>query len=256
VHPAAPGQDILASATVIDRIKDGFAKETDSLVYDQGSVLTGVIQFYDDSDRYLGEDYDTFYYLFSKNGDPSSPPGINARSYTDLNQIDHLLYYDGEGRIVRDTNTEGYINKYGYGTDFIASSTYNPPFIGNGPGENYMMDTFYLEAGNIIQRSEALYNPPSPSGQPGVTLTYMSYSNYPNPFYIPSVSKDLGILLNSFFFQNLMTDFVSPNSRTQWNVEMGHPVNFSWTLDSAGRVSSGSGAYDQGALTYSFRYKN
>ena len=134
--------------------------------------------------------------------------------------------------------------------------SYNPDSIGNGPGENYSTDTFYLQAGNIIQRSEAIYNPPLPGGQPGVTVTYFSYSNYPNPFYMPSVSKNMGIFVNSFFFQNLMTDFVSPNIRMQWNLEMAHPINFSWSLDSAGRVSSGNGVFDQGALTYSFRYKN
>lgn len=257
-HPAAPGQAVLLSGTVTSRFKAGFVIETDSLLYNQSGAFAGFVQFFRDSGD-AGEDHDTAYYLMSA-GDPSSPSEFSALSYAffDSTQVDHSLYYDGESRIVLDTNTQGWVNHYQYGADYILSNSYNPNFQSgtNGTGESYKTDTFYLESGNIVKRSESLFSPPSPGGLPGLTVTQMEYSNYPNPFYLPNVSKNIGIFLNSFLLYPQINDFVSPNIRTLWAEDSQQPASFSWNLDSAGRVSSGSGTFSNEAFTIDYRYKN
>ncbi|MEO6963562.1 MAG: hypothetical protein ABIY90_16440, partial [Puia sp.] len=206
VHPAYSVQNMLVSGTEINRVRDGFAKETDSLVYDQNIRLIKIVQIFDDSSQYVGEDYDTLYYLFDLEPGDSMPVKMNARSGFSPVPVDHLLYYDGQSRIIRDTNMVGWINNYGYGQGYLASSHYNPEtdYGSSGYGQSYVTDTFYLASGNIVRNNEYRYNPPTAEGQPGGGFVYnYKYSSYTNPFYNPGISGTVGIMLNSYFLPNL-----------------------------------------------------
>ncbi len=159
----------------------------------------------------------------------------------------HLLYYDGQNRIVKDsmssktniTNSPDlFTTNFIYASsNIIAQYLYQNP---NGPDINSMvgLDTFTIansNLGNTIQ-----YNV-----QPGDTSFYRSdnylYSNSKNPLYESTLANRLGAVLR---FNNI-GDFISPYLMSQWTMNMGgnnqFTRNYTWVTDSEGRIVQGFG---------------
>jgi hypothetical protein len=159
----------------------------------------------------------------------------------------HLLYYDGQSRIVKDsisskTNISNSPNLYTTNfiyanSNIIAQYLYQNP---NGPDINSMMalDTFTIASGNLGNTTQ--YNV-----QPGDTSFYRSdtymYLTSKNPLYESTLANRLGAALR---FNNI-GDFISPYLMSQWTMNMGGNNQFArsytWASDSLGRVLQGFG---------------
>ncbi len=159
----------------------------------------------------------------------------------------HLLYYDGQNRIVKDsisskTNISNspnlYTTNFIYGnSNIIAQYLYQNP---SGPDINSMvaLDTFTIVTGNLGNTIQ--YNV-----QPGDTSFYRSdsylYSNNKNPLYESTLANRLGAVLR---FNNI-GDFISPYLMSQWTMNIGgtnqFTRNYTWVTDSEGRIVQGFG---------------
>jgi hypothetical protein len=188
---------------------------------------------------------------------PSSSPTTPPASYDILwvmgsvNPVQsatehHLLYYDGQNRIVKDSisgktnisnSPNSYTTNFIYGnSNIIAQYLYQNP---SGPDINSMvaLDTFTIVSGNLGNTIQ--YNV-----QPGDTSFYRSdsylFSNSKNPLYESTLANRLGAVLR---FNNI-GDFISPYLMSQWTMNMGgnqFTRNYNWVTDSLGRVTQGFG---------------
>ncbi len=160
----------------------------------------------------------------------------------------HLLYYDGQDRIIKDstssktvisnTNPNLFTTYFIYNNStIVAQYLYPDP---NHPGFNLMnmLDTFSLFNGNLansVQYSVAV-------GDTSILETdAYSFSNSKNPLYESMLANRLGAALR---FNNI-GDFISPYLMSQWTMNMGgnnqFTRNYNWVTDSLGRVVQGFG---------------
>ncbi len=176
----------------------------------------------------------------------------------------HLLYYDGQSRIVKDsisskTDISNPTPKL-YTTNFIYANSniivqylYQNP---SGPDINSMvgLDTFMLANGNLSNTIQ--YNV-----VPLDTGFYRSdsylYSPSKNPLYESTLANRLGAALR---FNNI-GDFISPYLMSQWTMNLAgnnqFTRNYNWVTDSLGRVVQGFGTYKiSGQVTdyWTFQY--
>jgi hypothetical protein len=176
----------------------------------------------------------------------------------------HLLYYDTQDRIVKDSITSKtnisntspnlFTTKFIYtNSTIIAQLVYPDP---NNPGFSLMnaLDTFTLLNGSLINNAQYTV-------APGDTILISNdaylFSTFKNPLYEASLSNRLGAVLR---FNNI-GDFISPYLMRQWTSKMGTSIpatrNYDWVTDSIGRVVQGFGTDIQTGLVtdyWTFQY--
>jgi hypothetical protein len=160
----------------------------------------------------------------------------------------HLLYYDAQDRIIKDSITSKtnisntspnlFTTKFIYTNSMIVAQLLYPD--PNHPGLNLMnaLDTFTLLNGNLVNNIQYVV-------APGDTTIFrddvFQFSTNKNPLYEASLSNRLGAVLR---FTNI-GDFISPYLMSQWTgylVSNGQFTrNYNWVTDSAGRVVQGFG---------------
>jgi hypothetical protein len=168
----------------------------------------------------------------------------------------HLLSYDGQGRISRDTSLSGsgYVTYYSYPNNNIAAAD-----LFEGTVQDNLIDTFYLTNGNIS--AETVYLSEIP-GQPDQQQGYaqLTYSSTANPGYHAAVTSTIGPLLNNITVTNNggFVDFLSKNVvQQETGTESSFPPTFSFsytqTLDSKSRLSELAGpTAAAGSIVFSY----
>jgi hypothetical protein len=127
------------------------------------------------------------------------------------------LSYDAQDRIILDSPMNPiYTVRFGYGNGYIS-------FAEN----SFSADTMFITNGNISGYDVAFGG-----------LTTYSYSNNPNPYYLPKLATTAGIAL---FNTSGGFDMISKNLFSQKISSSAHTYNYTWTLNTDGRVISGIG---------------
>ena len=168
----------------------------------------------------------------------------------------HLLSYDAQNRITKDTSLSGsgYVAYYSYPGNNLASTV-----LWEGTLQDNLMDTLYMANGNMA--SEVVYDSEIP-GQPDVLQgdINFSYASTANPCYHQATSNSIGPLL-FIASVNGNGDFVEFNSKNAYEGASGTQqgtqiVAFKYTLsnDSKGRLSrvTGSAAGATGTIVYNY----
>jgi hypothetical protein len=156
--------------------------------------------------------------------------------YSDI----HILSYDGQGRIVKDTSYSGsdYVAYYSYPNNNPASTV-----LFEGTIDDNLIDTLFLTNGNIS--SEHVYNSDVP-GQPDVLDGDVQYgfSSTANPAYHSAITSSIGPLLATLEINGFggFVDFISKNAVNKLSgiadgLPPGTVLNYTLTNDSKGRLS-------------------
>jgi hypothetical protein len=229
----------------------------DSFTYDSTHRLdTYMITIYDTTSGYA--QYNSQVLKFIYIGSNTYPLYYNAYD-TALGNTDgdyHLLSYDAQNRITKDTSLSGsgYVAYYSYPNNNLASTV-----LWEGTLQDNMVDTLYMANGNM--GNEVIYNAEIP-GQPDVLQgdINFSYASIANPCYHAAIANSIGPVL---FIASINGDgdFVDFNSKNAYEgasgIQQGGPiVAFKYTLanDSKGRLShvTGSAAGATGTIVYNY----
>ena len=212
----------------------------DSLQYDVNHNITEFIQYSYDLSGSGAVDSIAITFTYAQN---SNVP--LTYTYADIangitNDV-HDLYYDGNGRIIKDTSLSGsgFVNYFSYPNNAVASTV-----LFEGNYNDNQLDTSYTSNGNIT--SEVFYySNYTPTDTLTATLAF-GYSSLANPLYYSSVSPSIGALLNIEAYDGAgdIIDFYSKQLFDQLTVtEPGTPseaVTLNWTTDGLGRASEGT----------------
>lgn len=152
----------------------------------------------------------------------------------------HLLSYDQENRITRDTSLSGsgYVTYFSYPGNNLAANT-----LFEGIPDDNLIDTLYMSGGNI--GTEVIYLPNIP-GQPDVLQGDVHFTNASaaNPGYHEPIAGTFGPLMFNLGFNGYgnFVDFISRDAFKAVAGTEGSPaapvsVNYTLASDSKGRLS-------------------
>jgi hypothetical protein len=229
----------------------------DSFSYDSSHRLANyMITVYDTTSGYV--QYNSQVLKFIYNGSNTYPSYYNEYD-TALGNTDgdyHLLSYDGQNRVTKDTSLSGsgYVAYYSYPSNNLASTV-----LWEGTLQNNLMDTLYMANGNI--GTEIIYDAEVP-GQPDVQQgdINFTYASTANPCYHEATANSIGqvLFIASINGSGDFVDFISKDAYTGASgTQQGGPiVAFKYTLsnDSKGRLSrvTGSAAGASGTILYNY----
>lgn len=214
--------------------------DLDSFTYNSNHLLSRYVQYSFDSTG-GSPTGDSLIYNFSFSGNSKVP---SSYAFTDpaggiTSPQGHQLFYDGQNRIVEDSNLNGSLYKttYSYPGNNLASNVGFYFF-----GSVYRKDTLIFSNGNLS--SERIYYPNSAGTGDSLAGTYnFNYSSYGNPAYHPEIAGTIGHLLFNLSYDGTQNygdfnskDFVKSLSVIQPGVP-GIPISYNLTLDSKGRIS-------------------
>lgn len=185
--------------------------------------------------------YNKFSLQFLYDGSKTAPSWYNYYDIPYGNYGDyHLLSYDAEGRISKDTSLSGsgFVTFFTYPNNNVVTVVYP-----EGNPENNSIDTLYMTNGNITRH--ALYTAVIP-GQPDVSSgsTTFTDASTANPAYHEAISAAFGPLLFAWTLSHntFDVDFVSKNtwqgiSGASATSPLGIPaVTYTLTNDGRGRL--------------------
>jgi hypothetical protein len=219
----APATAATRLTSIYDHVYDEF--QIDSLTYNKSGYVSRLQEWRFDTTaaKHLVDSLDV---VFSFSADAAPPSSYTLSTMTAAKE-NHLLFYDGTNRLIKDsllngTNGSLVAFTYSYGTGYITSAT----FIKNGGGvQQYSSDTSLITAGNITSFGSFL------------SQHLYTYNNYPNPCYNKTIAASQGPVLSEV---TLNYDFYSLNAET--SVTWVYPpapnqtAVFTLTLDANGRV--------------------
>jgi hypothetical protein len=140
--------------------------------------------------------YPSYYNLYD-------PPLGNYGDY-------HLLSYDPDVRIIKDTSLSGsgYVVYYSYPGNNIG---YEIEF--EGTAQNNLIDTFYLANGNVSAEASYLSNIPGQPDQQQYSVQN-AYASVANPGYHKAMTNSIGPLLTTIELNGYgsFMDFISKNA--------------------------------------------
>jgi len=218
---------------------------SDSFQYDSVHRVVAFLQSVYDSTK--GSSLSSgFYTYFAYSGGSSLPYAytqtINGFSFTDK----HLLTYDGQGRIVRDTSLSGsgFVCHYAYPGDNIASTL----LFDGSPGNN-QIDTLFLTGGNI--HSGHIYYPNTEGGADSLSAVFQfGFTAYANPGYNSTASPAIGPLLYLLTIDGYggYSDYISKNAVSQISgsgqgLPPGTVIGISYTPDAQNRAAKAVETY-------------
>ncbi len=216
----------------------------DSIVYNSANKIAKFLQY--EYDTTSGPAIaDSIRTVFSFSGADTIPSSYI--SYQDGTTDPHLLSYDGQGRIVKDTSTSGsgYVAYFSYPNNEIVSTV-----LFEGTYVDTQIDTLFMGSNNI--NSSALYY----SGGDFSTI-HLSYSSYNNPVYNPGIENGVGPLLYLLCLDGYGggADYISKKQTSSESIIQDGTFlgsfNFNISLDSRARVSQ----YTASGATVLYTYK-
>lgn len=212
----------------IDSFRYDTAHRLDSFMMFTYDTTAGNPQFNNITLRFIyngSNNYPSYYYQYD------SAYGNTGGDY-------HVLSYDAQNRITKDTSLSGsgYVAWYSYPNNNLAATV-----LWEGTLQDNWMDTLYMANGNI--GSEVIYDAPIP-GQPDVleATAHIAYDSVANPCYHAATANTIGHLLFIASY-SVNTSFVDFNSKYAYDdfldIQPGLTVAISYTLtrDSKGRLS-------------------
>ena len=217
-----------------------------SFSYDSSHRLDSFAQTVYDTTSGLPE-YNTFLVQFIYQGANTYPSYYNYYDTLQGNYGDyHLLSYDGQGRISKDSSLSGsgYVDYFAYPNNNIASTV-----LWEGTAEDNQIDTLFITNGNTT--AEHIYTSDIP-GQPDDLQGAVNYgfSSIPNPGYHADISNSIGPLLTIIGIDGFggAVDFISKDALSQVSgigsgLPTGATITYTLTKDSKGRLSTRSASY-------------
>jgi hypothetical protein len=187
--------------------------------------------------------YPSYYYLYD----------VTYGNYGDY----HLLSYDGQGRISKDTSLSGsgYVTYYSYPNNNVVIDDWF-----EGTSQDNQIDTLYMSNGNMS--GETIYTadiPGQPDQQQG-DVQY-KYNTSANPAFHATISDAIGPLLNNITQTNNggFVDFLSRNvlnlaAGTESGGAPTFSLSYTQTLDNKGRLSELTGPTGAAAGSIVFSY--
>ena len=149
-------------------------------------------------------------FQFTYQGTDTWPSAYNYPQYSPFSGP-HLLSYDAEHRIIKDTtlNSNGLVTYFSYpNNDIVITQASSGPF-------SDIINTLVISNGNVTQA--APYAPPVQPNTGGVL--YYTYASITNPAYHPLISNSIGPLLTELTFSTSgIVDFISKNA---WQATYG-----------------------------------
>jgi hypothetical protein len=229
----------------------------DSFTYDSSRRLTQFSQLAYDSTSGFPQ-FATYSVDFAYDGSNTTPSSLTVIDISSGNFGDkHILSFDGQGRIVKDTSLSGsgYVGFYSYPGNNIASVV-----LFEGTAQNNVIDTLFMTNDNMGE--ERVYNAQIP-GQPDVLDgdIVFGFSSTANPVFHHAISNAIGPLLTNFALNGFggVTDFNSKNifdriSGAGPGVPVGFSANYTLTNDGKGRLSKMMGSSGGNYATTVFNY--
>lgn len=227
----------------------------DSFTYDSSHRVARFAQYaYDSSTGTPAFASLTADFALPANG--SAPP--TSYTYTaNGNQDMHILSYDGQGRITKDTSLsgKGFVTYYSYPNNNIATTVLfdRTPF-------NNQIDTLFISNGNI--GGYHIYFPNNAGTADSLEgVINFGFSSVTNPAYHAAISKSIGPLLYILQFDGYggSLDPISPNVFNSLSgVESGLPPNvtikFNPVTDSKGRLIQLTSSFGGAASLIVYNY--
>jgi hypothetical protein len=217
-----------------------------SFTYDGSNRLISAMENSNDTNSAHVASTTSSVITFSYNGSDTIP-----NAYSD--NIHHLLFYDGQGRVLLDSQDVGgapkFVDHYSYGSGYIArfrGTSLDTVFTDGKNKTGYITYQATLSGGNIVKGN----------------LTYNEgyyYSIYTNPFYFGRLASHIGYLFQPSFFDMASREICTSR---QYILNAGDPntiINYTWTTNSSQQVVSGIGTNAGTGLPvefYTFFYRN
>jgi hypothetical protein len=205
--------------------------------------------------KQFNDSTDSAVYTFAYQGLDSLPSSYMVTAKTADGSFEnerHVITYDGQGRITADsvpgvtgndidgyTPTFGSVRKVHYsynGSNFTSTQYYSDASV--------MVDSMWINDGNITERHKWLFNADFPDGSLFFKIAENTYSAIDNPFFKNKLFIDYYVGAGLFNIETLMpeskklvtgntfsTPYQSPTENTHMSIQ--------WTTDSKGRVVSG-----------------
>ena len=169
----------------------------------------------------------------------------------------HLLSYDGNDRISKDTSLSGsgFVTYFAYPGGNIASTT-----LFEGTQADNQIDTLFISNANISR--EVIYSPDVP-GQPDLLQgdVHFTDASTANPAYHAAMSNSIGPLLFNLSLNNGadFVDFLSRNAFQQIaGTESSSPgtvsLSYSLSTDSKGRLATMTSSFGGSTGTITYHY--
>lgn len=227
----------------------------DSFSYDSSHRVASFMQFeFDTSGGYpVSANWSA---VFSLPAGSSAPPSSYTNNLTGNSEL-HQLFYDGQGRIVKDSSTgySGWIIYFSYPNNNVAITALLDGTIGNS-----LVDTLYLSGGNV--GNVHVYGPNNAGTADSLeAVIKFGYSGIANPAYHSALASSIGPLIYILSFSGYGAN-IDPISEKAFNslggVGSGLPsnvtINYTLTTDSQGRLTQQSVNYAGAAGTLTYRY--
>lgn len=186
----------------------------------------------------------------------SAPPSSYTLSYNGITDP-HVLSYDGQGRISKDTSLSGsgFVVYFSYPNGNIATTV-----LFDGSPLNNQIDTLFMSDGNISAAHIYLPNDAGTADSLEAAVKY-GHSSANNPAYHSAISASIGPLLYILEFDGY-GGFLDPISQKAFNsvsgIADGLPGNtsitYSQTNDSKGRLSRMISSFGLAAGYIQFSY--
>lgn len=226
--------------------------EVDSFQYDNNQHLIKLLQWnFDSTVAPISKDSSETDFIYSGT---SETPSSYILNYLDISNTkeNHVLFYDANNRISRDTvlnSNLGQVTCYRYFDSLIECITYFNNQ--NGGRFNNDQEIYHISGGNIYKsdfnefQDDTLYN---------ASYFNFKYSNIANPLYYQNISQGLGAWIR----YNIGCDIISKNIFSWYHyidpmMSPELPYDFIWTTDGNGRISSGSST--DNSYSFKFSYK-
>lgn len=227
----------------------------DSFYYDSSHRLTGFAQYeYDSSQGYpvFGQWTVQFAYPAGTSPQPSEYLYVKG-SGPDI----HVLTYDAQGRISRDTSASGtgYVAHYSYPNGNIATTV-----LFDGTPLNNQIDTMFLSNGNVS--SLRVYYPNNAGTADSLSgAVNFGFTSLANPAYHADMTNSIGPLLYILQLDGYGSS-VDPISQHAFNsvggsgsgLPAGVTLKYNQTTDSQGRLIELSSPLGPVAGSISFTY--
>jgi|GEM_PF-941077 len=249
--------DVSATASHITAVyaQDDHYVHVDSLNYDSNGRIARIRQWtYDTTAGVTFPVLDSTDYTFVFSGNGTVPASFTMTSSYITGTESHILYYDSQNRIVKDSlvnlSDGNFVSaNYRYGTNLLAFDVYKrnnnivvkaetDSLFPAANGNIYNANLHYLDYNNQIAEEKYI----------------TTFSTYSNPFYNKAVAESVGMFLSGL----LALDFISPNmfSTTSTTSSSGYSdmLSYTWTRDAKGRVVKG--VEPSGQFGYAFHYNN
>jgi hypothetical protein len=232
-------------------------KIVDSFYYDSTHLLDTFTQtIYDTTSG--SPLYNSYTLQFIYQSPNTYPSYYNLYDVTYGNYGDyHLLSYDGQGRVSKDTSLSGsgYVTYYSYPDNNVVIDDWF-----EGTSQDNQIDTLYMSNGNMSGETIYTANIPGQPDQQQGDVQY-KFNTSANPAYHAAITSTIGPLLYNVTQTNNggFVDFLSKNvfdlaAGTESSAPGIFSLTYVQTLDNKGRLSelTGPGGAAAGSIVFSY----